>query len=156
VEAIDNDQADDLVNREWFLDLIEKIICHEYGNFLALNGLNSVKIETRKEILRRLKLAREYMDAQYLSIEEVGEVATACHMSEFHFFRSFRQAFNCSPYQYIMGKRLNHAKDLLQEKKWSVTEVAHYCNFPDVFTFSKAFKKRFNISPSAFHAVRRP
>jgi len=29
-----------------------------------------------------------------------------------------------------------------------------HCNFPDVYTFSKAFKRQFDISPSGFLAVR--
>ena len=27
------------IDKEWFLDLVEKIVYHEYGNYLALNGI---------------------------------------------------------------------------------------------------------------------
>jgi AraC-like DNA-binding protein len=142
------------INKEWFLDLVEKIIFHEYGNYLALNGIRSVKLETRKEILRRLKMAKQYIDEEYLDIGDIGEVANICNMSEFHFYRSFRQAFHTTPYQYILTKRLELSKELLLAGNASVTEVAVRCNFPDVYTFSKAFKRHFNISPSGFLAVR--
>jgi AraC family transcriptional regulator len=155
VAAIGVGRADEHVGREWFLDLVEKIIFHEYGNYMALNGLHSVRIETRKEILRRLRTAKQYMDDQFLSIDEVSQVANICNMSEFHFFRSFRQAFGITPYQYILDKRLALAKELLQKGQWSITHVACYCNFPDVFTFSKAFKRQFNCTPSGFIAVHR-
>ena len=143
------------IDKEWFLDLVEKIIFHEYGNYLALNGIRSIKLETRKEILRRLKLAKQYMDDEYLNIGDITQVATICNMSEFHFYRSFRQAFHITPYQYILTKRLEFSKELLREGELSVTQVAGHCNFPDVFTFSKAFKRHFDISPSGFLAVRR-
>ena len=142
------------INKEWFLDLVEKIIFHEYGNYLALNGIHSVKLETRKEILRRLKIAKQYIDDQYLDIGDITEVANMCNMSEFHFFRSFRQAFHTTPYQYILTKRLELSKQLLLSGNASVTGVAVHCNFPDVYTFSKAFKRHFNISPSGYIAVR--
>ena len=142
------------LNKEWFLDLVEKIIFHEYGNYLALNGIHSVKLETRKEILRRLKMARQYIDDQYLDIADISQVANICNMSEFHFYRSFRQAFHKTPYQYILAKRLELSKELLLAGNTSVTQVAVHCNFPDVYTFSKAFKRQFNISPSGFLAVR--
>jgi len=155
VTAIGLGRADDHIDREWFLDLVEKIIFHEYGNYMALNGIHSVRIETRKEILRRLKTAKQYMDDQFLSIEEVSQVANICNMSEFHFFRSFKQAFNSTPYQYILNKRLELAKELLQKGQLSITQIAGHCNFPDVFTFSKAFKRQFNSTPTGFVAVHR-
>jgi AraC-like DNA-binding protein len=129
------------VNKEWFLDL-------------ALNGIRSVKLETRKEILRRLKLAKHYIDEKYLDIADINQVANICNMSEFHFYRSFREAFHTTPYQYILTKRLELSKQLLLAGNASVTEIALHCNFPDVYTFSKAFKRHFNISPSGFLAVR--
>jgi AraC family transcriptional regulator len=155
VAAIADGKADQHIDKEWFLDLVERIIFHEYGNYLALNGIRSVRIETRKEIFRRLKTAKQYMDDEFLSIGEISQVAKVCNMSEFHFFRSFRQAFNITPYQYILNKRLELGKKLLQKGQLSITQIAGYCNFPDVFTFSKAFKRQFNSTPSGFMGVRR-
>jgi AraC-like DNA-binding protein len=152
--AIQKGNVEEHVNKEWFLDLVERIIFHEYGNYLALNSIGSVRLETRKEILRRLKMAKQYMDDEFLNIEEINHVATFCNMSEFHFFRSFRQAYNTTPYQYLLTKRLELAKELLVAGQQSITEIAGNCNFPDVFTFSKAFKRHFKISPSGFPAVR--
>jgi AraC-like DNA-binding protein len=148
VAAITEGTAHNHVDKEWFLDLVEKVIFHEYGNYLALNGINSVKLETRKELLRRLKIARQYMDDNLLVVDEISQVASACNMSEFHFFRSFKQAFGISPYQYLLKKRLQLAKELVSAGEMSVTAIATYCNFPDLFTFSKAFKRQFSIAPS--------
>src|SRR5436190_6608662 len=155
VAAIAGGNAGQQIDKEWFLDLVERIIFHEYGNYLSLNGIRSVRMETRKEIFRRLKTAKQYMDDEFLGIDEINQVAKVCNMSEFHFFRSFRQAFNITPYQYILNKRLELAKLLLQKGQLSITQIAGYCNFPDVFTFSKAFKRQFNNTPSGFMAVRR-
>jgi AraC-like DNA-binding protein len=148
VTAIANGQAYQHIDREWFLDLAEKIIFHEYGNYLALNGIRSVKLETRKEILRRLKIAKQYMDDEFPDIDDISQVAVFCNMSEFHFFRSYKQAFGISPYQYLLSRRLDLAKDLIIKGDMTITHVAAHCNFPDIFTFSKAFKRRFKISPS--------
>ena len=93
------------------------------------------------------------MDDCFLDIDSVQQVAETCSMSEFHFFRSFRQAYNLTPYQYLLGKRLRLAKQLMIKGGLSVTAVAEHCRFPDVFTFSKAFKREFNISPSHMGAV---
>jgi AraC family transcriptional regulator len=98
--------------------------------------------------LYRLKIAKQYMDEEYLNIDEIIQVATFCTMSEFHFFRSFKQAFGISPYQYLLNKRLELANELIISGDMSVTAIAAHCNFPDIFTFSKAFKRQFNVAPS--------
>lgn len=153
VLAISNGQAQHYINKEWFLDLVEKIMFHEYGNYLALNNIRSVKLGTRKEILSRLRIAKQYMDDEFLEVDEIRQVAKTCNMSEFHFFRSFRQAFGVSPYQYLLGKRLDLAKELIIAGDRLVTDIATHCNFPDVYTFSKAFKRRFNVAPSRLFAT---
>src|SRR5262249_41762733 len=132
-----------LINKEWFMDLAEKIIYHEYGNYLALNGIHSVKLSTRKEILERLSRGKQYMDDNFMTVADVNEVAVAGNLSEFHFFRSFRQAFNITPYQYLLNKRLEFARQMLEASDFSITEISARCNFPDLATFSKAFKRKF-------------
>ena len=140
----------DAINKEWFLDLTEKIIYHSYGNYLALNGIQSVKLETRKELLRRVYIGKQFMDDNFLTINDISEVAVASNLSEFHFFRSFKQAFAITTYQYIQNKKLELARRMLHDKNTSITTIASICSFPDLFTFSKAFKRRFGISPSQF------
>lgn len=152
VKAIKEGQADEQVNKEWFLSLAEKIIYHEYGNYLALNGIRSVRLETKKELLRRLTLAKQYMDETFLQERSIAEIAAYCNLSEFHFFRSFRQAFGITPYQYLLNKRLEFARGMIALQQHSLTGVALHCGFPDLFTFSKAFKRKYGQAPSHYTA----
>jgi len=136
------------VNKEWFLDLSERIIYQEYSNYLALKEITSVKPSTKKEILQRLHVAKEYMDANFLQIAEIKEVADHCNMSEYHFFRRFKEVYKKTPYQYLTENKMQLAKTLLLEKNHTISDVAVLCSYPDVFTFSKAFKKFYGIPPS--------
>jgi AraC-like DNA-binding protein len=136
------------INKEWFIDLAERIIYQEFGNYLALLELNVVRPATKKEILRRLKLAKEYMDSNFLTITQIKEIAEYATMSEYHFLRCFKQVYKRTPYQYITEKRMQLAKSLLSKKVYLIREVANLCSFQDVYSFSKAFKKFYGISPS--------
>jgi AraC-like DNA-binding protein len=136
------------VNKEWFLDLAERMIFQEYSNYLSLKEISCVRPSTKKEILQRLQRAKEYIDANFLQIAEIKEVAEHCSMSEYHFFRRFKEVYSKTPYQYITEHKMQLAKQLLLEKNHTVSDVAILCSFPDVFTFSKAFKKFYGIPPS--------
>lgn len=151
VENIKNGDINEHLNREWFLDLVEKVIYHEYGNYLALNGIHSVKPSTKKEILERLKFGKQYIDDNFVLINDIAEVAAVASLSEFHFFRSFKQAFSVTPYQYLLNKRLELAKSLLQNKDQSLNKIAVQCSFTDLATFSKAFKRQYGVAPTQFH-----
>jgi AraC-like DNA-binding protein len=105
-------------------------------------------VSTRKEVLQRLQQAKEYVDINFLQIKEIKEIADHCRMSEYHFFRRFKEVYKKTPYQYITEQKMHLAKYLLKGSKQSVSEIAFSCNFPDVFTFSKAFKKFYGIPPS--------
>jgi len=136
------------VNREWFLEMVELIILNEFKNYNSLKNIHALKTSTQKEILKRVSAGREFIDQFFLENPDIKTIAKESYMSEFHFFRSFKQVFGDSPYQYILSKRLEHASVLLMEKQLMISEVASECGFPDVFTFSKAFKRKYGTSPS--------
>jgi len=136
------------LNKEWFLDLIEKIIFKEHSNYLSLTNIYSIKTSTRKEILRRLQLAKEYIDSECLQINEMREIAEQCLMSEYHFYRTFKQAFGFTPFQYVTKRKMDIAFSLVKETDFNLSEIAFSCNYPDASTFSKAFKRHFGFSPA--------
>jgi AraC-like DNA-binding protein len=111
-----------------------------------MNGTNE---PTKKERLRRLELAKEYIDENFLTIGEIKEVAEHCNLSIYHFYRSFKIAYDLTPYQYIVEKKMKLAKIMLEDQSMTLTAIADKCRFPDFFTFSKAFKRYYGLSPSS-------
>lgn len=107
-----------------------------------------MKPSTQKELWQRLQLAKEFMDSHFLQIAEIREVAEHCSMSEYHFFRQFKEVYKKTPYQYLTECKMQLARKLLQETNRTVSDIAFLCSFPDVYTFSKAFKKFYGRSPS--------
>ena len=63
------------------------------------------------------------------------------------FLQSFRRVTGTTPKQYILGLRLEYARDLLLETDVPVAQVAERCGFSDSFYFSRCFKRYFGYSP---------
>jgi len=138
----------DTINEDWFLKLVELIVVQEKRNCTSLNNIRAKRTATRKEIYRRVLEGKQYMDVYYLQNPSVETIAKHASLSSFHFFRNFRQAFNVSPYQYMLQMRLEYAmQELSKHKKNTLTDIALHCGFPDLFTFSKAFKRKYGASP---------
>lgn len=135
-------------NEESIFYLSEKIICQELGIRNALTGLNKVKQSTRNEIMRRLLLGKEYMDAYFIDDPKIADVAKNAQMQEHFFFRTFKQAFQITPYQYMLNRKIEFATELIKRKELNIGQIAESTGFQDIHTFSKAYKRKVGISPS--------
>lgn len=80
----------------------------------------------------------------------VDALCSLHNMSRTSFYNKLKALTGQSPADYIKEFRLNMAAQLLQEKKYSITEVAEMTGFCDSKYFREVFKKRFNVSPSKY------
>ena len=137
-----------LVNEEWLFWLVSEIVREERPRFKGFSALPAKKTSTRKELLRRIEAAKDYMDESFLQNPSVPKIAKRAFLSEYHFYHSFRLVYFMSPYQYLLNKRLEHARKLLEKDSLPIKVVASMVSFPDGFSFSKAFRQKFKIAPS--------
>jgi AraC-like DNA-binding protein len=105
---------------------------------------------TKKELLRRLDIAKKIIENSETSAIDVDSIAQEAMLSSTHLFRSFKAAYGISPYQYFLSIKMRKAAGVLKTKKFSITEVASKYGFSDLPSFSKAFKKIHGIPPKEF------
>ncbi|HEY0434708.1 MAG TPA: AraC family transcriptional regulator [Chitinophagaceae bacterium] len=142
-----------VVDEEWFMRLASTIAHDEIIPFRAFKKLKGNSAARKKELIRRLYIGKDYMDVNFVQNPLVSDVARIAMLSEFHFYRSFKLAFGTSPHQYLLGKRLELAKTLLSTFDRSVGEVAEAVNFPNQFSFARAFKQKFDQTPGQVRKV---
>src|SRR6476619_3133988 len=102
------------------------------------------------ETLKRLGRAREFIDHCYdhpLSLDQISE--KAC-FSRYHFLRLFRQAFNKTPHQYLIERRIEKAKELLGGDELRVTDVCFEVGFQSLGSFSSLFHKYVGHAPVTY------
>ncbi|MFC8128132.1 helix-turn-helix transcriptional regulator [Streptomyces sp. NPDC057302] len=102
--------------------------------------------------LVRLRQARDRMDRDYAEPLDVPALARAALMSPGHFSRSFRAAYDETPYSYLMTRRIERAKALLRRGDLSVTEVCMEVGCTSLGSFSSRFTELVGESPSAYRA----
>jgi transcriptional regulator GlxA family with amidase domain len=59
----------------------------------------------------------------------------------------FSRKVGVTPYQYLLGVRMEKAKELLGNLNYSITDVAAFCGFESASHFSNVFKKTTGYSP---------
>lgn len=114
---------------------------------VALNSQDGEKLASHQNIAQQV---REYLNRNLdrdLSLDELSE---SIHISKYHLCRQFKQAFGVSPIQYHLDSRINRAKELLVTTSLSIGTIAETVGFQSIYSFSRAFKKRENVSPSVY------
>ncbi|MCD8265161.1 MAG: AraC family transcriptional regulator [Tannerellaceae bacterium] len=76
------------------------------------------------------------------------ELAREAHISEYHFHRIFKAILNESPGEYIQQLRLEKAAFKLQTTNLPLLEIAEEVGYQTPYALSRAFKKRYGITPS--------
>jgi len=64
-----------------------------------------------------------------------------------HFRRLFKEDTGKTPVQYLLGIRIDYAKDLLRNSTLNVKSISQMCGFDDPYYFSRVFKKLTGKSP---------
>jgi AraC-like DNA-binding protein len=80
----------------------------------------------------------------------IAEMATKCGISQTYFKKIFKECFACQPHKYIMNKRLEKSKELLQNREKKIAEVALELNFASSSKFSGAFQREYGFLPSDY------
>ena len=94
------------------------------------------------------KKQKNYIETNYSYPVTVEDVADYVGISRSHLFRSFQTYMNCSPKEFLSQYRIKQACRLLKETDLSVSAIAYSVGLRIIFTFSKAFRKQKQISPS--------
>jgi AraC family transcriptional regulator len=139
-----------------YMALAEAVVLDHLPVIPGLRRVQALRAGTRKDIYRRVEMGRSLIHDRFNERLEVADMAAGAAMSEYHFFRAFRAVHGLTPHQYLLDLRLRHAQELLRRGVYQMADVALMCGFVDHPNFSKAFKRRFGLSPSTWSiAIRR-
>lgn len=92
---------------------------------------------------------KRVMDDNYCFNLTLEQYAELCNRSLSAFKRDFQKVMHTTPGKWLLEKRLNHALQLLSNKEKNVNEVAFESGFENASHFTRAFKERYQATPSA-------
>ena len=82
---------------------------------------------------------------------QVEDICEKFFISKSTLYRLFRTEFETTVNEYILQKRLQHAKTLLKEKQeLDISQISDACGFTDYNYFIRLFKKTFGVTPLQF------
>jgi AraC-like DNA-binding protein len=122
---------------------------------LLLNLLRGIE-RTEKNITLLVKMdpritkSLDYIEENFRSPLSLKKVSHTAGISAFHFSRLFTQSVGISFRFYLLSRRIEEAKKLLEETDKKVLTVAHQSGFSDMSAFNRNFKRHTGITPGAY------
>lgn len=115
-------------------------LIHKYGS----------KFETylHSLISRETSSFSNVIESNIYSNLKLEEIAFLCSMSLSTFKRHFIKEYLVSPGKWLQDKRLNKAKELLEDGKTKASDIYYDLGYNNLSNFSTAFKNKFGISPT--------
>ena len=145
-------------NPPWYLEksaLLYSLLLHsEHGIDQNYNLVDAKKTSTKKELARRIDRAQQHIIEHYSDPTlDLAAIASAACLSQFHLIRVFKALQKMTPMQFLADVRMDAARRLVQDTKKSATEIASLVGFKNRAAFSRAFRRRYGVSPLAMRAA---
>lgn len=103
--------------------------------------------------MRRLT---EFIETQIGANLSIAQLARVCDLSPSYFATAFRQTTGMAPHQWLLRRRIAHAKVMLRDTELSLAAIAMECGFCDQSHFSRVFARLEKYGPSAWRRCYRP
>ena len=102
------------------------------------------------DVYERLCRARHFIDLCYDLPLDLDQISRQACFSRYHFLRLFREAFDQTPHQYLVERRIEKAKELLSKDNLRVTDICFEVGFQSLGSFSSLFQRRVGHAPITY------
>ena len=139
--ARDVTHINDMKRMSSFYDVLGKII--------ELNTVNNSEGVAYSDV-KYVNETVEKIVANYNKRVRIAEIADELGINRSYLTNIFKRELNMSPQEFLINYRLEKAAQLLKSTEDPVGVIAASVGYTDPLTFSKAFHKKYGISPSEY------
>jgi AraC family transcriptional regulator len=101
----------------------------------------------------RLNRVMEYIEANLDREIALTALAKIAGISPHYFSELFKQSVRVSPHQYVLQRRIDRARKLLNNPGVTVLEASVRCGFSDQSHFTKIFRRIVGVTPTGYRAA---
>ncbi|EKO3966292.1 AraC family transcriptional regulator [Vibrio fluvialis] len=123
---------------------------------LALLQRHISAFEThRRESRFDLEAIDRYIEQHISSRISVAQLAGSVFLGESQFHMLFKEQMGITPHQYVLGKRVDMAKLMIEQGRLTLGQIAELSGFSNQSTFTHTFSRLQGVSPSQYKKMCR-
>jgi transcriptional regulator GlxA family with amidase domain len=98
----------------------------------------------------QIRRVKEYVEQGLAERLTGADLARRVKLSEHHFCRAFRISLRQTPHTYVIGRRIERARQMMMSCEWTIGQIAVECGFSDQAHFNRCFRKLIGTSPGVW------
>ena len=123
--------------KKWFMD--------------KMRGIAAAMVKGGEEHTNDLiRQAKEYIDSHFQKDMSLDDVSRELNISPYYFSKLFKEETGENFVEYVTGRRMDRAKQLLKNPEKSIKEICIEVGYSDPNYFSRIFKKYQGVSPTEY------
>ncbi len=146
-------EAEYLLSHTFSKELIE-LKFHEILLNVARDATEPIKNANKFKIDSAIKdqfiALRKEMNYKYFEEWNISRMLDFVNLSISRFYEVYFILFESSPKSDLQSIRIEHAKSLLREKKYTVKEISETVGYTNQYHFIRQFKKLTGVTPGKF------
>lgn len=108
---------------------------------------NSFSIASTKKMNKECSYVKQYIDLHYQENITLDELSRLTYVNKYYLVHAFKKYIGLSPINYLINKRVEEAKVLLETTNYSVSQISDIVGFSSQSYFSQVFKKTMGTTP---------
>ncbi|WPC06924.1 response regulator transcription factor [Pseudomonas benzenivorans] len=116
---------------------------------------DSIRMTAAHQKHRALNKVLQYIDEHFRENIDQKALAQRCGMTSFRFSRLFKEVMGVGFMDYILGKRMDFARELLDNSQMPITSIGYEAGFKDPSYFARSFKQYNGCTPSEYRQSNR-
>ncbi|MEA5620086.1 AraC family transcriptional regulator [Cronbergia sp. UHCC 0137] len=139
------------VTRRMYLQgKVIELMALQLAPFLEDHQVKQLPSRLKQETIAKIYHAKEILQARLENPPLLSELAQQIGVSESTLQRGFQMQFGTTVFGYLTNQRMEQAHELLQNRSFTVAEVANIVGYSHLGHFAAAFKRKFGITPREY------
>lgn len=121
---------------------------------LILNILRRTKkkiqIKATRKVTKECRFIEQYINEHYAEDITLQKLSDLTYLNKYYIVHVFKKYKGLSPINYLIERRIEEAKNLLETTNYSVSKISDIIGFSSQSYFSQTFKKEMDMTPNQY------
>lgn len=140
-QAVLDGERDEQWLEERLLDLLGALLAAEQADLRLFVPADTPRRAARLELLRRLRLAADYIHAHATDPVTLDDMAAVACLSRYHFVREFGRLYGSTPHAWLTRRRVTLARRLIERGERDAERIAQASGFGSRWALRRALAK---------------
>lgn len=139
--------SDSVFSNELLYSIFNQIIVYVIRHIRKEVSIKANAASQSESICYRIM---NYIDTHIYTMKTLEEIAISLNYNYSYISSLFKKTTGNTVFSYYNNKRLEIARQLIEESNQTITEIAESLNYSSLYSFSHAFKEKYSSSPKNF------